>query len=377
MLSDKLKQILFLSAPGAIIQSHDDLPIISERERRERTWREEDALIVRPSKLATDDPKRYLASLSNNQRKVLDYLIRMSVQYGEVYPTQSTIGKHVGLARQNVNVVLKELIELGLISSNYRHLKSCVYKLSPFFYIPEIVKKLASVFVALTLTLGVMTQLRFNKLYLNNINSLYTTPRMRAREISSNLGQNMDNNFFTYGNSRKTYKKNPKRGGINPYPHRDVTTTPEKPTTITTIDKFNLNPYNPVYEAPAQPEFNRSEALLMHEKDRINQSNNKKTVRDITTILTEIADWDGGKLYKANMWLGKDAVEKMSEAILKGLREELAIAYQQHEPPKQQNLYIVENYRDNYILEPSDIDGDANEDYQEMMFPPPTQLRIL
>ena len=115
----------------------------------------------------------------------------------------------------------------------------------------------------------------------------------------------------------------------------------------------------------------------MHEKDRINQSNNKKTVRDITTILTEIADWDGGKLYKANMWLGKDAVEKMSEAILKGLREELAIAYQQHEPPKQQNLYIVENYRDNYILEPSDIDGDANEDYQEMMFPPPTQLRIL
>lgn len=83
------------------------------------------------------EPEKYIQSMSEKKRAILDLLLSLTAQkYRHIYPTQTWIAKQVGCSRMWASVLLLELETEGVIVSNYRHLTSCVYKVSRYFHNP-------------------------------------------------------------------------------------------------------------------------------------------------------------------------------------------------------------------------------------------------
>lgn len=144
----------------AIAPTNGNLSLI---EPRSRMWNPGVTLFdVRPEAKALRYPKAFLKSLTNSQRKVIDALLALHYSHENIHPTQTYLGQAIGLGRQRVNEVIGELIKLGLVASGYRHLKSCVYKLSAYFFIPQVIKKALVIFPFLMAFSAEATQLRFN-----------------------------------------------------------------------------------------------------------------------------------------------------------------------------------------------------------------------
>lgn len=75
-----------------------------------------------------------IENMTQQIRRVLNFLLYLSNKFPDVYPKQDTIALWLGISRRYCNEVLGMLQEKGLITSNYRHMKSCQYKVAPIFF---------------------------------------------------------------------------------------------------------------------------------------------------------------------------------------------------------------------------------------------------
>ncbi len=75
----------------------------------------------------------YMRDLSHAQRELLKYFFWMDLHHDVIYSSQQHIATQLGVGRQYVNKMIKRFCEDGIIGKQYRHLKTCVYKVSPFF----------------------------------------------------------------------------------------------------------------------------------------------------------------------------------------------------------------------------------------------------
>ncbi len=82
------------------------------------------------------DPISYIKNQNSYIHKLLTILARYENYYGyrNIYLTQSTLAKMLGISRQYCNYLLGELVAAGFILSNYRHKTSCEYKFSSYFH---------------------------------------------------------------------------------------------------------------------------------------------------------------------------------------------------------------------------------------------------
>jgi len=134
--------------------------------------------------------------LSYNERLVLNFLLGLGNRFINIYPTQTTIAYEVDLSREEVNKILLRLERLGLVFSEYRHKRSCMYHLPTLFSQLSLRTKLSHLFSALRVfpliwltTLGIPFQSysttqdidKFNKYIYTNRNCPLNNLRARAR----------------------------------------------------------------------------------------------------------------------------------------------------------------------------------------------------
>jgi hypothetical protein len=88
--------------------------------------------------------------LPKKHKILINYILELeNKSYKEVYPNQTTIGKVIGCGRQRANEIVGELQELGLLTTNYRHMDSCLYKTTSFLRSPFMAQKLGHIFPSL------------------------------------------------------------------------------------------------------------------------------------------------------------------------------------------------------------------------------------
>lgn len=90
-----------------------------------------------------------LSLLKPRHKQVLNSILGYSNRYKIACPSQTTIGLRNGLHRATVNDAISDLEYLGLIKTNYRHMKTSEYLPASNFLDPKIRSKYAHLFRAL------------------------------------------------------------------------------------------------------------------------------------------------------------------------------------------------------------------------------------
>lgn len=72
-------------------------------------------------------------TLNSTYLSVLNYLFHLEQKFKYVSPSQARIARMAGVTREHANRILRQLVDLKIIHSQYRHRKTCVYKLSAVF----------------------------------------------------------------------------------------------------------------------------------------------------------------------------------------------------------------------------------------------------
>lgn len=72
--------------------------------------------------------------LTNTDRSIFSYICRLDRFYGNnVRVSQDTIARNFGITREWANKILNKLKRYGMIDSYYRHMRTCYYRVSPYF----------------------------------------------------------------------------------------------------------------------------------------------------------------------------------------------------------------------------------------------------
>lgn len=119
----------------------------------------------------SSDPIKEFHSLPDLEFRTMEIIIWFSNNKHSIYFTQDWLAKKLKVTRQTTNEVLKSLSRRGYISWEYRHMKSCLYKLSDYFLWMPIRQKLASLIPAFKyVSLSVITGsiLHFERKFLFN-----------------------------------------------------------------------------------------------------------------------------------------------------------------------------------------------------------------
>jgi hypothetical protein len=69
---------------------------------------------------------------------ILNIIIRYCQQFDVVYVSQQTIADEAATAREVVNRAFKSFEEKGWITMDYRHMKTSIYHISPYFNFPDV-----------------------------------------------------------------------------------------------------------------------------------------------------------------------------------------------------------------------------------------------
>lgn len=93
--------------------------------------------------------KKLFFKADDSLKVLMNYFVDYSERYPELFMSQSRISQDTGIPLSTVERKLNQLRDLGFISSNYRHMNTCEYKVSSYFKIPSIVKKIVRFFPAL------------------------------------------------------------------------------------------------------------------------------------------------------------------------------------------------------------------------------------
>lgn len=115
-----------------------------------------------------EHPVQFFESLTIPQLKVLDYLLYWHSTDQTIYMRQDTIAKFCGITREYANKILLFFMKHGIIDSNYRHMKTCLYRVSEFFNDFQIRNKLRGILRSLRFFPKALLQGEFTQ-YLSNI----------------------------------------------------------------------------------------------------------------------------------------------------------------------------------------------------------------
>jgi DNA-binding Lrp family transcriptional regulator len=101
------------------------------------------------SSIVAANPLRFVLTLSKSQRSILNKILQLQLKYPKLCMKQATLGAYVGISREWANKCLRLLEEHGCILRNYMHMYINFYKVSSFFFRPEIRRILSGVLPAL------------------------------------------------------------------------------------------------------------------------------------------------------------------------------------------------------------------------------------
>ncbi len=105
---------------------------------RNRTRSQEYKKSPTPKKVIIKDPDSFFLQMDNKERDAFNYLLALSNTNKHIYVTQSTIAAKVGLSRKTINEYIRSWEEDGLVHTIYRHMTSCVYRVSHWFAEPMV-----------------------------------------------------------------------------------------------------------------------------------------------------------------------------------------------------------------------------------------------
>lgn len=106
----------------------------------------------------SSDPIKEFHYLPDLEFRTMEIIIWFSNNKHVIYFSQEWLAKKLKVTRQTANEVLKSLSQRGYISWEYRHMKSCLYKLSDYFLWMPIRQKLAHLIPSLKyVSLSVIT----------------------------------------------------------------------------------------------------------------------------------------------------------------------------------------------------------------------------
>lgn len=144
---------------------------INRKTIRSQDWIKKDC---NPVSAVTNCPEKYFSLLTPIQRRIWEYFLFLSKNFKEIYVSQSMIAQYVGCSRQYVNECIQIFKKDGLIVSNYRHKKTCLYKISSYFKNLELCRRLSrimSLFLILPFCAAFQSETTQNRnlyLYINN-----------------------------------------------------------------------------------------------------------------------------------------------------------------------------------------------------------------
>jgi hypothetical protein len=98
-----------------------------------------------------DNPHVLLGLLAEKQRRVFNSLLYFQNRYQSIYVSQEFLAHCGNMCRDWVNKTIKLLTKLGLVTKNYRHKKTCTYRISSMFLNEPVRKLLRPFFPALKL----------------------------------------------------------------------------------------------------------------------------------------------------------------------------------------------------------------------------------
>lgn len=131
--------VTFPSPHGQVISNQDLLQPCKTKFNRKSAPRQD--FVEKNFYLAQkiqEDPASFYNSLTDGAKRLFDYFIAVSFRCRHLYFTQAHIAQKINLSVRQVQRLLDELIELGVIIKRYRHMTSCEYRFNTFFQIPSI-----------------------------------------------------------------------------------------------------------------------------------------------------------------------------------------------------------------------------------------------
>lgn len=109
-------------------------------------WIKIDPIVAQEIK---ENPEEYFSQCRDPERRLLNYLLFLHSTCGVVYPTVSKIAREAGITREHAHRLLRKMKEDGILATNYRHMRSSLYRTSSFFSGEDIRKRLQPYFSAL------------------------------------------------------------------------------------------------------------------------------------------------------------------------------------------------------------------------------------
>jgi len=125
----------------------------------------------------------FFSSFTLTERKVMNYLFSLMVQGRQIYLSQDRIAWYAGCSRQWVNGVLRRLEAAGVIVVQYRHMTSCRYWVSTYFWQPSVRRVLMPLFKAFYLSMCV---------YLTQYNI------QGSKDSTDNYSYGIERSFYNY-----------------------------------------------------------------------------------------------------------------------------------------------------------------------------------
>jgi len=98
-----------------------------------------------PDKSIRSNPKAYFEKANITKTRILDYLIYYTWYHGKAFPSQAHIAQQIGTTERNVNRIIKQLKEEGLIEVLYRRGSTwdhCIYRVTPWLFKPYVRKQI-------------------------------------------------------------------------------------------------------------------------------------------------------------------------------------------------------------------------------------------
>ena len=140
---------------------------VKRRRKKKQEWGKKSPILT--TKIAAD-PEHYFRDVSLGERLLLNALFMLDIRHRFIYVSQDKLAERAGITRQHCNYLLDRFEKVGIISSNYRHMTSCEYKVSSYFNNPHIRSALSHIFSAFRgLSLALLTQLNIQGCKDNNL----------------------------------------------------------------------------------------------------------------------------------------------------------------------------------------------------------------
>lgn len=99
-----------------------------------------------PNDFIVQNVENFFNDLDNTKKKVLGYLISLSMKCPFVSPSQTTIARKVGISRQHCNRIIGYFRSVGILTSEFRYKLSCHYYVSSFIFKSDVMQKIGHIF---------------------------------------------------------------------------------------------------------------------------------------------------------------------------------------------------------------------------------------